>query len=95
MGHWACSYSLAQCRRYCITSGVRELPFSLSRSAIWRVIEEEVALQVTVVMLFSCCCAAWRCVALPLVAQCLAVTALPFVNMITSRSVFSSTVYAV
>jgi hypothetical protein len=61
MGHWARSYSLAQCRRYSTTSGVRELPFSLSRSATWRVLEEEVALQVTVVMLLllSSCCAAW------------------------------------
>ena len=86
MGHWACSYSLAQCRRYCTTSGVRELPFSLSHSAIWRVLEEEVTLQVTVVMLLrllSSCCAAWWCEALPLVAQCLADTALHFVNMIT------------
>jgi hypothetical protein len=50
------------------------------------VLEEEVTLQVTVVMLLrllSSCCAAWWCEALPLVAQCLADTALHFVNMIT------------
>jgi hypothetical protein len=48
-----------------------------------------------VVVLISFCCAAWWGVALPLVAQCLAVTALPFVTMIISCSELTSTYCAV